>query len=60
MDFEDFEAKTTRKVKIGAIFARKVALGAIFGPVLEGGGEAYEKRAVKKKSAVKHKKTNVQ
>ena len=38
MDFEDFGAKTTRKVRIGTIFAGKVALGAIFGPVLEGEG----------------------
>ena len=33
MDFEDFGAKTTRKVRIGAIFACKVLLEAIFGPV---------------------------
>ena len=37
MDLEHFAAKTTCKVKIGAISARKSALGAIFGPVLEGG-----------------------
>ena len=38
MDFEDFETKTTRKVRIGAIFACKVLLEAIFGTVLRGWG----------------------
>ena len=31
MDFENFRAKTTRNVRIGAIFAGKVLLEAIFG-----------------------------
>ena len=38
MDFEDFGATTTRKVRIGTIFARKVLLEAIFGAVLGGWG----------------------
>ena len=37
MDFDDFEAKTTRKVRIEANFACNVLLEAILGPVLEGG-----------------------
>ena len=38
MDFEDFGAKTLRKVRIAAIFAGKVLLEVIFGPVFLGGG----------------------
>ena len=38
MDFEDFGAKTTRKVRIGAIVACKVLLEAIFGARFGGMG----------------------
>ena len=59
MDFEDFETKTTRKVRIGAIFARKVALGAIFGPVLEGWGWERPRKTCSETTtcAVKRRKT---
>ena len=38
MHFEDLGAKTLRKVRIAAIFARNVAFGAISGPVRGGVG----------------------
>ena len=38
MDFEDFGAKGSRKVRIETIFARKIAIGVISGPVRGVGG----------------------
>ena len=53
MDFDDFEAKTTRKVRIEANFACNVLLEAILGPVLEGGGLEFIYPKIRGKSTAK-------